>query len=224
MNDTDERTDRGAGLALLAIVIIFLPLSWNHNWLSGWVQLLVDCLLLALLLIPTLLLQRILLGTRDWSLLRWWALGAALILLIVTAASWAVPLDNDWVLYGTFLAALVGAAILCAATVGANPQRLLTHDGRVSDPDAWRRFLPGIPLLLGTFAAWIGNDIWFRLNENAIRTFADALEVARHEGLTGPVRDLCVGAVGQEYFAQLSQVIRFCSSPWGSSADSSSAF
>jgi hypothetical protein len=207
MNDTDERTDRGAGLALLAIVIIFLPLSWNHNWLSGWVQLLVDCLLLALLLIPTLLLQRILLGTRDWSLLRWWALGAALILLIVTAASWAVPLDNDWVLYGTFLAALVGAAILFAATVGANPQRLLTHDGRVSDPDAWRRFLPGIPLLLGTFAAWIGNDIWFRLNENAIRTFADALEVTRDEGLTGPVRDLCVGAVGQEYFAQLSQVI-----------------
>lgn len=102
MNGTDERTDRSAGLALLAIVIIFLPLAWNHNWLSGWVQLLVDCLLLALLLIPTLLLQRILLGTRDWGLLRWWALGAGLILVIVVAASWVLPLDNDWVLYGTY--------------------------------------------------------------------------------------------------------------------------
>jgi hypothetical protein len=207
MNGTDEKTDRGAGLALLAIVIIFLPLSWNHNWLTGWVQLFVDCLLLALLLIPTLLLQRILLGTRDWSLLRWWALGAALILLIVIAANWILPENNDWVLYGTYLAGLVAAAIVFAATVGANPRRLLTHDGRVSDPDAWRRFLPGIPLLIGTFAAWIGNEIWFRLNDNAIRTFADALEVARRDGSTGPVGDLCVGAVGQEYFAQLSQVI-----------------
>jgi hypothetical protein len=168
---------------------------------------LVDCLLLALLLIITLLLQRILLGTRDWGLLRWWALGAALVLLIVMAASWVLPLDNDWVVYGTFLAALVAVAIVFAATVGANPQRLLTHGGRVSDPDAWRRFLPGVPLLLGTFAAWIGNEIWFSLNDNAIRTFADALEVARREGSTGPVEDLCVGAVGQEYFAQLSQVI-----------------
>jgi hypothetical protein len=206
MNGTDEATDRGAGLALLAIIIIFLPLSWNHNWLSGWVQLLVDCLLLVLLLIPTLLLQRILLGTRDWGLLRWWALGAALILVIVAAASWVLP-DNDWVLYGTFLVGLVAAAIVFAATVGANPRRLLTHEGRVSDPDAWRRFLPGIPLLVGTFSAWIGNEIWFRLNDNAIRTFADALEVARREGLTGPIDDLCVGAVGPEYFAQLSQVI-----------------
>jgi hypothetical protein len=207
MNGTGERTDRAGGLALLAIVIIFLPLAWNHNWLWGWVQLSVDCLLLALLLIPTLLLQRILLGTRDWGLLRWWALGAALILVIVVAANWVLPQDNDWVLYGTFLAGLVSLAIVFAATVGANPQRLLTHDGRVSDPDAWRRFLPGIPLLLGTFAAWIGNEIWFRLNANAIRTFADALEVARREGSTGPVEDLCVGAVGPEYFAQLSQVI-----------------
>jgi hypothetical protein len=170
------------------------------------VQLLVDCLLLVLLLIPTLLLQRILLGTRDWGLLRWWALGAALILVIVATANWVLP-DNDWVLYGTYLAGLVAAAIVFAATVGANPRRLLTHEGRVSDPDAWRRFLPGIPLLVGTFAAWIGNEIWFRLNDNAIRTFADALEVARREGLTGPIDDLCVGAVGPEYFAQLSQVI-----------------
>jgi hypothetical protein len=207
MNGTDERTDRGAGLALLAIVIIFLPLAWNHNWLSGWVQLLVDCLLLALLLIPTLLLQRILLGTRDWGLLRWWAFGAVSGLVIVTAASWALPLDNDWVLYGTYLAALVSLAIVFAATVGASPRRLLTHDGRVSDPDAWRRFLPGIPLLIGTFAGWIGNEIWFSLNANAIRTFTDALEVARREGSTGPVQDLCVGAVGPEYFAQVSQVI-----------------
>jgi hypothetical protein len=206
MNGTDERTGRGAGLALLAIVIIFLPLSWNHNWLSGWVQLLIDCLLLVLLLIPTLLLQRILLGTRDWSLLRWWALGAALILVIVAAASWVLP-DYDWILYGIFLAGLVAAAIVFAATVGANPRRLLTHDGRASDPDAWRRFLPGVPLLVGTFAAWIGNEIWFRLNDNATRTFADALEVARRQGLTGPIGNLCVGAVGPEYFAQLSQVI-----------------
>jgi hypothetical protein len=101
----------------------------------------------------------------------------------------------------------VTLSILFAATVGANPRRLLTHDGRVTDPDAWRRFLPGIPLILGTFAAWIGNEIWFRLNDNAVRTFADALEVARREGLTDPVEDLCVGAVGPEYFAQLSQVI-----------------
>jgi hypothetical protein len=199
--------DRGAILALLAIVIIFLPLAWNHNWLYGWLALAVDCSLLALLLILTLMLQRILLGGWDWVLLRWWGLGAALILAIVAAASWALPLDNDWVLFCTYLAGATSLAIVFAATVGASPRRVLTHKGRDTDPEGWRRFQPGLPLLIGTFAAFVGNDIWFRLDANAIRTFADAQVVATREGFTGPIKDLCVGAVGPEYFAQLGQVI-----------------
>jgi hypothetical protein len=83
----------------------------------------------------------------------------------------------------------------------------VTRAGRAADPDGWRRFLPGLPLLIGTYAAFVGSSLWFSLEAAAVRTVAEARELASREGLSGPINDLCVGAVKPEYFAQVGQII-----------------
>jgi hypothetical protein len=111
-------------------------------------------------------------------------------------------------IFGNLLAYVVSYAVLFAATVGANPGRVLTRKGRDADPAGWRRFLPAVPLLIGTFAAYAGGSgIFYGLNLSAIRSISEAMEVASREGVTGPVEALCVGAVKPEYFAQVSQII-----------------
>jgi hypothetical protein len=56
-------------------------LTFTTFFFRGWALIGADALLLTFLLILALLLQPILLGTRDWRLLRWWAVAAGLILV-----------------------------------------------------------------------------------------------------------------------------------------------
>jgi hypothetical protein len=210
VNREGEATERGTGLALLAIVIIFGPLAWGADFapnVSLWVFLVVDFFLLALLLVPTLRLQQLLLGGRDWGLLRWWGVGAGLLLALDVWVAVAIP-QGAGPIFGNLAAYVVSYAILFAATVGANPGRVLTRKGRDADPAGWRRFLPAVPLLIGTYAAYAGGSgIFYGLNLSAIRSISEATEVASREGVAGPVAALCVGAVKPEYFAQVSQII-----------------
>jgi hypothetical protein len=124
MNTRVEAMGRVTGLTLLAIVIIFGPLAWSDEFTpAGWALLLVDFWLLALLLIPAVLLQRILLGGPDWDLLRWWIAGAVLMLALDAAVgSWLSRVP--WLIFVVWLAYVVALAILFAATVGASPWRL----------------------------------------------------------------------------------------------------
>jgi hypothetical protein len=98
---------RVTGLTLLAIVIIFGPLAWSDEFTpAGWALLLVDFWLLALLLIPAVLLQRILLGGPDWDLLRWWIAGAVLMLALDAAVgSWLSRVP--WLIFVVWLAYVV---------------------------------------------------------------------------------------------------------------------
>jgi hypothetical protein len=118
--------------------------------------------------------------------------GGVLLLALDAAVAPAVP-DDPVTIFGSLLARVVACGILFAATVGANPWRVLTRVGRAIDPGGWRRFLPSVPLLIGTYAAYVGASVWYGLNERAVRSVAEAMEVA--------------GAIKPEYFAQLSQVI-----------------
>jgi hypothetical protein len=59
-----------------------------------------------LLLVPTLRLQRLLLGGRDWGLLRWWAVGAGLLLALDAATAPAVP-EGAVPIFGSLLAYVV---------------------------------------------------------------------------------------------------------------------
>jgi hypothetical protein len=89
---------------------------------------------------------------------------------------------------------LAATAWILAPVVGARPSRLLTRRGRARDPDGWMRFRPALPLLVGTLAAYVGASVyWSGLGQLAVRVSDDP--------------QACVGAIDQQYFAQLAQVI-----------------
>jgi hypothetical protein len=166
---------------------------------------------------------------RARGLLTWWFLLGAGFTLAVDVATVSGLLSADEVsdrLFA-FVLYLVALAILLAAVVGANPRSLLARRDRSEERrDAWKRFGPAIPLFVGTFAAWIGSLVWgmvldgdtIRLCEQGLG--ADKCEELRDQASGWPhawgravvqsravLDSLCSGAVDQEYFAQLSQVI-----------------
>jgi hypothetical protein len=158
-------------------------------------------------------LQWPLLGrSPDWGLLAWGAAGAALTLALDIAVAYERVLpDTFWGDLSASLLYIVSLGLLLAATVAANPIWVRTRTGRDrrSDQEAWRRFRPALPLLIGTLAAYVGSVVYWReLVPGSIRTITDAREEAlNNSDLAGAViNDLCVGAVNQEYFAQVSQV------------------
>jgi hypothetical protein len=110
VNRKADTTGRGTALAFLAIVITFGGLAWNLEVVGGWALPLVDLGLLALLLLVTLALQRVLLGGRHWGLLRWWAVGGVLLLALDAAVAPAVP-DDPLTIFGSLLARVVACAI-----------------------------------------------------------------------------------------------------------------
>jgi hypothetical protein len=210
LNSTEETTAKGVWLALLALVVIW-GLTYTPVFLRGWVLLGVDALLLALLLILTLLLQPILLGSRDSRLLRWWALGAAL-LLATDVPELFMPRNPTespvfWFDPLIILVFIVSLSILGVTTLGVNPSWILTRGGRNKHPKAWTRFFPAIPLLIGVIISNLGVLFWSTLDANAIRSVSDAMDVAQREGFTGDVQSLCMGAITPEYFSSISQVI-----------------
>jgi hypothetical protein len=79
---------------------------------------------------------------------------------------------------------LILTAILLAVILGIAPMSLLR---RTRDRQEWERYRILLPLLVGTFAAWVGGELW-------------------DFGLANP-QNWNQQHVGTEFFAQLSQVI-----------------
>jgi hypothetical protein len=111
VNSKAETTGQGTALAFLAIAITFGGLAWDLEVVGGWALPLADLGLLALLLLVTLALQRVLLGDRHWDLLRWWAVGGALLLALDVAVAPAVP-DDPVTIFGSLLGRVVACGIL----------------------------------------------------------------------------------------------------------------
>jgi hypothetical protein len=97
-------------------------------------------------------------------------------------------------------------SILTATTIGVNPWQMLARTGRKKNPDAWARFLPAVPLLLGSIITHFGGLV-FELDAKAIRTEAEAICICHTRTFTGEIGSLCRGAIRPEYFASISQVI-----------------
>ena len=91
---------------------------------------------------------------------------------------------------GSILAGLLGSALyVLALALLLMPLTIVRNADAKAGVD-WARFLALIPLLAGTLAAYIGGVYWEAMNE-----------VVKLGGTP------CVGAIDQEYFAQVSQVI-----------------
>ena len=191
MNSRDEPTRKGVGLVFLAALILW-ALTFTGIFPWGWAWIAADALLLTFLFIVALLLQPILLGSRDWGLLRWWAVAAGLILVNdVVPLILPAPEYEFWLEFGYIFLYLMLLAILTATTIGVNPWQVLTRAGRKKNPDAWARFLPAVPLLLSGILSQPAGLVWAELDAKAIRTQADAMVFAARERFTGEIDNLC---------------------------------
>lgn len=219
-----EASPQRGGAALVAVFIAFVPLAFSEDVLWAafeptgkerpwWMLLAADTLLLALIGYLAWWIRRnypVPARYRTLPIWIWWAVGAGLTIALDAVVTWGwVFRDRILDHLGTSLLYAIFLAILIAATVGVNPWKLLTPNGRSKHQEAWERFRPALPLLIGTFAAYVGSVVyWHELDPGAIRTLADARDAAGSQDLASAVvNNLCVGAVHQEYFAQLSQVI-----------------
>src|SRR5687768_15996518 len=119
-------------------------MTFTTGFFGGWALIGVDALLLACLLVLALLLQPILLGGRDWKLLRWWGTAAGVILAWDVLDLFLAPetLDDFWLGIVSIFLFVTLLAILAATTIAVNPWQMLTRAGRKRYPAAWARFLP----------------------------------------------------------------------------------
>jgi hypothetical protein len=229
--DSAKRPGGNGDAALMAAFVTLIPLSFSDQFLNAayqtaqldqppWVLLAVDTGLLTLILMLTLSLWRRVIKPTSWRTPGWWVAGALLTLALDAVVQYVLP-NNDsiWINLAVAVTYVASLTFLLAAIVGASPLRIFTRKGRDPSDKAWVRFRATLPLLIGTVAAYVGSIIWsYQLDNHPIRTLVDAeLEVANHseliEGISGfpgkqaVYNELCRGAIDQQYFAQLSQVI-----------------
>ncbi|MBB5874541.1 hypothetical protein F4553_007975 [Allocatelliglobosispora scoriae] len=210
--DVKQSKQHGAPLAVVFISLI--PLAFSEVFLEAlcevlgrtepwWGLLALDLGLLSLMGVLIWGFDRRPVAARPRQI-RWWVAGAALTLVldgIETLLEFVfnlkpgqnTPLWTDILLAAFYLVSL---AVMLAAIVGASPVALLRPRVRRAESHQWRRLRSAIPLLLGTAAGYAGGLIWDRALNNDDRKYY-------MDGAVG----MCSGAVSQEYFAQLSQVI-----------------
>lgn len=223
-----ERAAREGFALVLFLLVAFVPLAFSEDFIAAFsdvtrtqsqpgLLVVVDAGLLTFLFLLTIWLQK---PTREeernWDFAPWWIGGAALTLAVDMALTRWIERDSVWIEIGSSVLYILSLALIVAATVGVNPSRARTQSG--STRIEWARFRPLIPLLVGTLAAYVGTILWgrFLLGDDVARTISEAQLMAERIGLnadqTTPegrqaLDALCSGAIHQEYFAQISQII-----------------
>jgi hypothetical protein len=100
---------------------------------------------------------------------------------------------NFWINLLVSFGYVLSLAILLAVAVRIDPMEVLRRKARKDNQSAWKELYGAIPLLTGTYAAYVGSNIWHRiLGPSALRMRCAAD---------------CHGAVALDYFSALSQVI-----------------
>jgi hypothetical protein len=194
-------TEKRIWPAITTFFIACFPLSFSgefifnvlHIWppVPSRLQLAtIDTMLLLIILCSTMWLW----SRSSWpraSLWTWWTIGAGLTLAL-DALTINGEVENPWVNLLASLGYVLSLAILLAVAVRVDPTAVLSGKARTNN-HAWKDFSGALPLLTGTFAAYVGSNIWHSILERSAQRISCI--------------DTCHGAVASEYFSSLSQVI-----------------
>ena len=222
--NTRPLSKNGEGATFIAVFLLLIPLAYSDEIVDvpldafsveGWRWTLValDAVLLALVLQCKRVIRLHLNHPPRVRIFLWWLSGAALTLgldVMVTIQWQGVGVRMGPDLVASILYT-ISLTLLIAATVDASPL-VLVRQFRAKRSDEWMRLRVAIPLLIGTLAAYVGSTIWAHgLNRHATRVLAP-LDQNHVKEFTLPEQQnllatMCSGAVDQEYFAQVSQVI-----------------
>lgn len=216
MVETSERTQRGAGVALILVFVWVIVFTYSEDivdaiedvtdavgrsrfpeWLWAWMPLVLD---VVLILASSPLKRRIAKsdgdGDRLWG---WWTAGALLTVgthvMLIFAGSHAVNRTTLWLHLLAMFLYIVAMGILLTSTINADPMTLFSPRLRDERPRDWSRTHSTLPLIVGTFFAYIATPLWYPV-------------ITPHTAPIGePADHGCPPLIDPQYFAQMAQVI-----------------
>jgi hypothetical protein len=202
----------------------------DYQETAHWSILMIVDMVLLILILALALWLRLLRGRgrqKLWSVLFWWFLGSAITVMmdfLTVLAEQAMTLQPNvfyprkcptWPVnsifdfgprlkcdFGLWFDVLnstlyvVSLAVLTAVIFGVT-LRASTWRMRAERSAAWSRFRIALPLFVGTLAAYVGSTLW----DNVLDRHA------QRDGYIHMMIVDCHGAINQQYFAQISQII-----------------
>ena len=148
-------------------------------------------------------------GSRLW---RWWWAAVGIVLvsdLALFAAGGIGGVGADVLASAVFIVAL---AMIMLSSLNADPLTMFSSAKRASQPTDWLRARAVVPLVLGTFAAYLGATVWTDyFNVDVVRTLDGAL-AAEVEQLSLFERvsvrgGICDPGIDPSYFEQVAGII-----------------
>ena len=144
---------------------------------------------------------------RLWG---WWWAGVGIV-MAVDAMLLSVG-EHVWLDIGASTLFVIAMAMLMLSALNADPLTLFSARRRAASPVDWERARPTVPLIVGTYAAYLGATAWtdyfnvgvMRALEPDVAAELDQMSLAEREGL---LSQLCDGAVSAGYFQHVAQVV-----------------
>jgi hypothetical protein len=147
--------------------------------------------------------------SRMWRL--WWS-GCVAVIVLDVALSELPFRPTTWVLVATAVVFALLMGTLLATALNADPRTLFSVDRRRALPADWRRVRAIVPLVLGTFGAFLAAIGYHRaLNLDSVRALPAEI-AAQLPGLSvveqlETLEIACENAIASEYFQQVVGVI-----------------
>ncbi len=147
---------------------------------------------------------------RLW---RWWWTGFGIV-VAVDAVLLLVTEAPIWLDAASSTLFVIAMALLMTSSLNADPMTLFSSAKRAAASADWLRVRAIVPLIIGTYAAYLGATAWSDyLNVDVTRELGedpelaaelDELSLFEREGL---LQEVCKGAISPTYFEQMAQVI-----------------
>jgi hypothetical protein len=149
---------------------------------------------------------------REPRLWRWWWVAVGIVLTGDVALLAAGEDASVWLDFAASTVFIVAMTMIMLSSLNADPLVLVSSAKRDAQPTDWLRARAVVPLIIGTFAAYVGATVWNDyFNVDVLRTLDDEL-AAEIEQLSmfereGVLREVCDPAVDPAYFEQVAQII-----------------
>jgi hypothetical protein len=146
---------------------------------------------------------------RLW---RWWWSAVSLVLAGDVVLLAAGEDASVWLDIAASTLFIIAMAIIMMSSLNADPLTLFSSAKRAAQPTDWLRARAVVPLVIGTYAAYVGATVWTDyFNIDVVRTLDDEL-AAEVEQLSLferelVLREICDPAVDPAYFEQVAQII-----------------
>ncbi len=146
---------------------------------------------------------------RLW---RWWWAAVGIVLAGDVVLLAAGEDASVWLDIAASTVFIVAMTMIMLSSLNADPLTLFSAAKRAAQPTDWLRARAVVPLIVGTYAAYVGATVWtdyfnvdvIRVLDAELAAEVDQLPLFERETV---LREICDPAVAPSYFEQVAQII-----------------